>query len=233
MLFLYRERERVDRLKHIELKLYDTGFKYIAGIDEAGRGALAGPVVAAAVILKGIDHFFIADLKDSKKINKEKRGHIFEILKNKSCDIGVGVVKSEIIDKLNIAQATFLAMKRAIMNLKRCPDFILVDAFRIPNLKIPQDNLIKGEDKSISIAAASIIAKVYRDQLMNQTHKNYPVYQFNQNVGYGTKNHLIAINKYGICPLHRVTYKGVTDCSAKKQALLRQKSLFNIEMNPQ
>lgn len=188
------------------------GFRFIAGIDEAGRGALAGPVVAAAVIIKDIDTFFLAYLKDSKRLTKEKRELLFNIIKRNCYDFGIGIVSPEIIDRINIAQASFLAMKRAIKNLKQypdCPDFILVDAFKIPFIKIPQNNLVKGEDKSVSIAAASIIAKVCRDQIMYRNHEKYPFYQFNRNVGYGTKYHLISIKKHGICPLHRKTFKGV------------------------
>ncbi|MBN2394994.1 MAG: ribonuclease HII [Candidatus Atribacteria bacterium] len=207
--FFYLERERVERIKYFEKVLKAEGFDRIAGIDEVGRGALAGPVVAAAVVFDKIDSIFIESLKDSKKIRKAKRESLFEIIKEKSSNIGIGVVSPKIIDKINIAQATFLAMKRAIMNLNILPDYILVDAFKIPHISIPQKNLIKGEDQSISIAAASIIAKVYRDRLMLKHHCEYPFYQFNHNVGYGTKNHLMAIQKYGICPLHRKTFRGV------------------------
>ena len=205
--FFYQERKRIETLKYFERKRFSNGFNYIAGIDEAGRGALAGPVVAAAVIIKEIDSFFIAHLKDSKKLNRAKRESLFEIIKIKSYDIGIGIVGSEIIDKINIAQATFLAMKRAIRDLKRCPDYIMVDAFKIPYIHVPQDNLIRGEDKSVSIAAASIIAKVCRDEIMYGFHEKYPFYQFNQNVGYGTNKHAMAIKKHGICPLHRKTFK--------------------------
>lgn len=207
--FLYQERQRIDKLKYFEKNLYNNGFRYIAGIDEVGRGSLAGPVVAAAVIFPKVDSIFIEHLKDSKKINRNRREHLIKIIKEKSFDIGIGIVSPEVIDKINIAQATFLAMKKAIINLNHCPDYILIDAFKIPSISIPQKNFIKGEEVSISIAAASIVAKVYRDQLMYQYHNQYPFYQFNQNVGYGTKDHLIAIKKYGICFLHRKTFKGV------------------------
>jgi ribonuclease HII len=215
--FLYQERKRIEVLKHFEKKLSIAGFQNIAGIDEVGRGALAGPVVAAAVILQGIDSFFVAHLKDSKKINKAKREYLFDIIKEKSFDLGIGVVSSDIIDRINIAQATFLAMKRAIMNLQHFPDYILVDAFEIPYIHIQQDHFIKGEDISVSIAAASIVAKVYRDQLMSNFHEKYPFYQFNHNVGYGTRDHMMAIQKFGICPLHRKTFKGVLEVPNKKQ----------------
>ena len=184
---------------------------------------MAGPVVAAAVIIKNIDKFFLAHLKDSKKLNKEKRYHLYNILKEKCFDYGIGIVEPEIIDKINIAQASFLAMKRAIVNLKNypeCPNFILVDGFKIPFINIPQNNLIKGEDKSISIAAASIIAKVSRDKIMCENHKRYPCYNFYKNVGYGTFEHLKAIKKYGISPIHRKTFKKVSEniyCKKKSE----------------
>ncbi len=224
--FFYQERKRIERLKYFEKKQFCNGFHYIAGIDEAGRGALAGPVVAAAVVIKEIDSFFLAHLRDSKKLNKVIRERLFKIIKIKSYDIGIGIAGSGIIDKINIAQATFIAMKRAIMDLRRCPDYILVDAFKIPYIHIPQNNLIKGEDKSVSIAAASVIAKVCRDQIMYGFHEKYPFYQFNQNVGYGTKQHIIAIKKYGICPLHRKTFKGVAIDFSKNQELIKQERLY-------
>lgn len=224
--FFYRERERVERLKCFEKRHISNGFYYIAGIDEVGRGALAGPVVAAAVVIKEIDYFYLAYLKDSKKLNRIKRENLFEFIKNKSKDIGIGIVEPDIIDKINIAQATFLAMKRALMNLKRFPDYILVDAFKIPYIRIPQDNLVKGEDKSISIAAASIIAKVYRDRIMYDFNEKYPFYQFDKNVGYGTKNHIMAIKEYGICPLHRKTFKSVLKDIDMNKNTIKQERLY-------
>ena len=194
-----------------------SGFQKIAGIDEVGRGALAGPIVASAVMFHNIESFFADNLKDSKKVTRKRREYLSGIIRAASYDIGIGMVSPEVIDKINIAQATFLAMKRAIMNLNECPDYILVDGFPIPYIRIPQKSIIKGEDKSISIAAASIIAKVYRDKLMSQFHEKYPFYQFNQNAGYGTKSHLWAIKKFGISPLHRKTFKGVMINPARKQ----------------
>ncbi len=207
--YLYQERIRIEKLKTIERKLFQAGFRLIAGIDEVGRGALAGPVVAAAVIIKDIDSFFITDLKDSKKLNNRKREYLSKLIIEKSYDIGIGIIDPDTIDQINILRATLLAMKRAVMSLKYCPDYLLVDALNIPFIDIPQDSIIKGEDKSISIAAASIVAKVYRDNLMKKVHKQYPLYLFNQNMGYGTKNHLIALKIHGICPIHRKSFKGV------------------------
>lgn len=208
---LYQERERIESLKYYEKRCIADGFNYVAGIDEVGRGALAGPVVAAAVVIKDVDEFFLAFLKDSKKLTRKKREELFQLIKYKSNSIGIGIVEPEIIERINVAQATFLAMKRAITSLRQFPDYILIDAFKIPYIKIPQYNIVKGEDKSISIAAASVIAKVYRDKIMQDIHKIYPEYQFDKNVGYGTRKHIMAIKEYGICPLHRKTFKKVLD----------------------
>ncbi|MDD4362774.1 MAG: ribonuclease HII [Atribacterota bacterium] len=195
-----------------------AGYKIIAGIDEAGRGALAGPVVAAAVILNKIDSFYIPDLKDSKKLNKITREKIFQkLLSDLNNIIGIGIVSSKIIDKINIRQASFLAMRRAIFYLGLLPDFLFVDGFKIPFVNIKQIGIVKGEDKSISIAAASVIAKVYRDQLMKKYHNlsGFDKYFFDVNSGYGTKKHTEAIVKFGHCPIHRITFNKVlpnNDC---------------------
>lgn len=207
--FLYQERTRIEKLKIIERRLLLSGYQYIAGIDEVGRGALAGPVVAAAVVLRDIDSFFLTDLKDSKKISKNKREYLSKLIIEKSYDIGIGLANPLTIDRINILKATLLAMERAVRSLSKCADYLLIDALKIPFIEIGQECIFKGEDKSISIAAASVVAKVYRDNLMNKFHKKYPAYQFNQNMGYGTKKHLAAIKTYGICPIHRKTFKGV------------------------
>ncbi|MBP8717785.1 MAG: ribonuclease HII [Candidatus Atribacteria bacterium] len=224
--FLYQERLRIERLKRLEKELSLSGYHYIAGIDEVGRGALAGPVVAAAVVIKEVDSFFVAYLKDSKKINKIRREYVSQLISDKLCDIGIGLVDADTIDRINIAQSTFLAMKRALRSLEQYPDYILVDAFKIPYILTPQDNLIRGEDKSISIAAASVIAKVYRDGIMRKFHEKYPLYQFNKNMGYGTKNHLEAIKENGISPIHRKTFKGVIIDKYKEIKYPKQKSLY-------
>lgn len=209
IIFLYQERIRIEKLKSTELGLLLSGFHRIAGIDEVGRGALAGPVVAAAVVIKNINSFFITGLKDSKKINKTNRECLSKSIIENTCDIGVGLVNSATIDRINILKATLLAMKRAIDSLNQRPDYLLIDALKIPNIGIEQNNMINGEDNSISIAAASVIAKVYRDSLMEKFHNKYPPYLFNKNMGYGTKKYLAAIKEYGICPIHRKTFKGV------------------------
>ena len=179
----------------------------VAGIDEAGRGSLSGPVVAAAVILPC--RLFIPYIKDSKKLSSQKRTELYSSILSKAKDVGIGVIEAKIIDRINIAQASFLAMKKAILDLKEVPDYLLVDGFEIPHLNIFQIPLIKGEDRSISIAAASIVAKVYRDNIMIQYDQKYPQYLFKKNKGYGTKEHLEALLKYGPSEIHRKSYKGV------------------------
>lgn len=225
--YFYQDRKRVENLKYFEKKYIANGYNLIAGIDEVGRGALAGPVVAAAVIIKNIDIFYLALIKDSKKLNKTKREKLSRLILEKSEYIGIGVVAPEVIDRINIAMATFLAMKRAIRGLGKLPSHILVDAFKIPYIDIPQKNIIKGEDKSISIAAASIVAKVYRDKIMYSLHNEHPVYQFDKNVGYGTRNHLTAIKKYGICPIHRKTFKNVADSFNDKTKIIQERFSYS------
>lgn len=204
---LYAERLRIYNLYNYENRLKLEGYSLIAGIDEAGRGSLSGPVVAAAVILPC--RLFIPYIKDSKKLSSQKRTELYCSILNKAKDVGIGVVEAKIIDRINIAQASFLAMKEAILDLKEVPDYVLVDGFKIPQLNISQIPLIKGEDKSISIAAASIIAKVYRDNIMIQYDQKYPQYLFKKNKGYGTEEHLKALLKYGPSEIHRKSYKRV------------------------
>lgn len=204
---LYAERLRIYNLYNYENRLKLEGYSLIAGIDEAGRGSLSGPVVAAAVILPC--RLFIPYIKDSKKLSSQKRTELYCSILNKAKDVGIGVVEAKIIDRINIAQASFLAMKEAILDLKEVPDYLLVDGFKIPQLNISQIPLIKGEDKSISIAAASIIAKAYRDNIMIQYDQKYPQYLFKKNKGYGTEEHLKALLKYGPSEIHRKSYKRV------------------------
>jgi ribonuclease HII len=180
---LYIERKRIYNLYNYENRLKNEGYFLIAGIDEAGRGSLSGPVVAAAVILPC--QLFIPYIKDSKKLTSKKRTELYFSILNKAKYVGIGIVEAKIIDRINIAQASFLAMKKAILDLKKVPDYLLVDGFKIPHLNIHQLPLIKGEDKSISIAAASIVAKVYRDNIMIKYDKKYPQYLFKKNKGYG------------------------------------------------
>jgi len=204
---LYTERIRIYNLYNYENRLKNEGYYLIAGIDEAGRGSLSGPVVAAAVILPC--QLFIPNVKDSKKLTSQKRAKLYYSILNKAKDVGIGIVEANIIDRINIAQASYLAMKKAILELKELPDYLLVDGFKIPHLDISQLPLIKGEDKSISIAAASIVAKVYRDNIMIKYDKKYPQYFFKKNKGYGTKEHLKALLKFGPSEIHRKSYKRV------------------------
>jgi len=204
---LYLERVRIFNLYKYENRFKNKGYSLIAGIDEVGRGSLAGPVVAAAVILP--NQSFIPYIKDSKKLTPQKRAELYYVILEKAIDVGIGIVSANIIDRININQATFLAMKKAIINLKKVPNYLFVDGFKIPQVNIPQLPLIKGEDKSISIASASIIAKVYRDNIMVQYDQKYPQYYFKKNKGYGTKEHLIALKRYGASGIHRKTYRGV------------------------
>ncbi len=196
------EHARLDAMMEYERKYSE--FKYICGIDEAGRGPLAGPIVAAAVILP-VD-CYIEYLNDSKKVSEKRRDQLFDIIKERAVATGVGIASPEMIDDINILQATILAMKEAIDNLLIRPDMLLVDAVHIPDVGIPQVGIVKGDAKSVSIAAASIIAKVTRDRMMVDYDAIYPEYGFAKHKGYGTKQHMEALREYGNCPIHRRTF---------------------------
>ena len=211
----YAERIRIYNLYNYENRLKNEGYSLITGIDEAGRGSLSGPVVAAAVILPC--RLFIPYIKDSKKLTSQKRTELYYSILNSAEDVGIGIVEAKVIDRINIAQASFLAMKKAILDLKEIPDYLLVDGFKIPHLNIFQIPLIKGEDKSISIAAASIVAKVYRDNIMIKYDKKYPQYLFKKNKGYGTEEHLNALIKHGPSEIHRKSFKRVISNKAKNE----------------
>ena len=183
---------------------YQEGYQIIAGIDEAGRGPLAGPVVAAAVILP--PGYLNSEINDSKKLSARKREELYEIINKEAVAIGMMVVDADIIDRVNILQATLQAMRDAVLELPSSPDFLLIDGNqRIPILT-PQKPIVKGDSLSISIAAASIIAKVSRDRIMEMYHRQFPQYNFQQNKGYGTKEHLDAIKQFGICKIHRKSF---------------------------
>lgn len=198
------EYERINRMKEIEKALRRKGYRLIAGIDEAGRGPLAGPVVAAAVILP--EDFFLAGVNDSKKISPQKRELLYQNIKESALCFGVGMVDNPEIDKTNILRATLKAAAMAVEKLKEKPDCLLLDAIKLPCCPIFQQSVIKGDSKCLSVAAASIIAKVTRDRFMDDLHRSYPMYNFLQNKGYGTEEHIEAIHKYGPCPYHRQTF---------------------------
>jgi len=198
-----------------ENKYFNLGANLIGGVDEAGRGPLAGPVIAACVIIDKnfkIDSDDLRLINDSKKLNTKKREKLFGIIKEKTIAVGIGLVNNNDIDKINILQASFLAMRRAIREIKEQPDYILVDgSFKIPKLEIPQTAIIKGDSKVFCIAAASIIAKVTRDYLMGELDKQYPEYCFAKHKGYGTKLHMQKILEYGPSPVHRLSFNPVKE----------------------
>ena len=200
-----KEKERLINLKKIEAEFFDKGIKYIAGIDEAGRGPLAGPVVVASVIMP--EDSMIEGVNDSKKISENKREKLYEIIIKEAITYSVGIVYQEEIDDINILQATKKALTMAVEHLDVKPNVILVDALTgIDTLGIPFESIIKGDAKCYSIAAASIIAKVTRDRIMREWDKVYPEYGFASHKGYGTAKHIAAIKEYGPCPLHRKTF---------------------------
>ncbi|WP_195939740.1 ribonuclease HII [Romboutsia sp. 1001713B170131_170501_G6] len=199
-----REEERLEKINEFESEGYKKGYVYIGGIDEAGRGPLAGPVVASVVVFK--QGTKIEGINDSKKLSEAKREELFDIIKKEALDYGIGIVNNEEIDEFNILNATYMAMKKALNCLKKSPDYLLIDAATIPGVDIAQNPIIKGDSKSISIAAASILAKVTRDNLMYQYDEMYPEYGFKGHKGYGTKEHYEAIEKHGITPIHRKSF---------------------------
>ncbi len=199
------EEERINKMMEFEKALLSKNYNFIAGLDEVGRGPLAGPVVAAAVILP--PNTYISDINDSKKLSAKKREELFHIISNVAIDIGIGVVDNKTIDKINILNATKLAMTKAVNSLKyKKPDFMLIDALNLTDINIEQKSIIKGDSRSISIAAASIIAKVTRDNFMIEYSHKYPQYGFDKHKGYGTDEHYNAIRKSGITNIHRKSF---------------------------
>ena len=200
------EDERLEGMLAYEKECYARGMELIAGVDEVGRGPLAGPVVAAAVILPKACK--IPGLNDSKKIPKSKHKEIYEAVLQNAIAIGIGVKDNQVIDQVNIYEATKLAMMEAIGQLDPQPQHLLIDAMRL-DLPISQTSIIKGDANSLSIAAASIVAKVTRDQMMEEFDKEYPGYDFAQNAGYGTANHLAGLDQLGVTPIHRRSFEPV------------------------
>lgn len=200
-----KEENRLIKLKEIDYGVYEQGFKNICGIDEAGRGPLAGPVVVASAILS--KESMIEGVNDSKKVSEKKREKVFEEIVQNAVSYGVGIIDETIIDEINILQATKLGLTNSIKELKVRPDIILVDALHgIDTVGIPYKSIIKGDALCYSIAAASIIAKVTRDRIMIGYDKIYPEYGFAKHKGYGTQEHISAIKKYGLCPIHRKSF---------------------------
>lgn len=203
---LNAEFARTRNMQKIENENYAAGYVNICGIDEVGRGPLCGPVVAGAVILP--KDCGILYINDSKKLSEKMRDVLYDEISKGAVSWGVGIVPPERIDEINILQATYEAMRIAIENLKVSPDILLNDAVTIPGVEIPQVPIIKGDAKSQSIAAASIMAKVTRDRIMAQYDELYPEYGFARHKGYGTKAHIEALKEYGPCPIHRRTFIG-------------------------
>ncbi|MDB8627166.1 ribonuclease HII [Streptococcus parasanguinis] len=197
---------RLEKMLAYEKELYAQGIDLIAGVDEVGRGPLAGPVVAAAVILPKACK--IPGLNDSKKIPKSKHKEIYEAVFQNAIAIGIGIKDNQVIDQVNIYEATKLAMMEAIGQLEPQPQHLLIDAMKL-DLPIPQTSIIKGDANSLSIAAASIVAKVTRDQMMEEFDCEYPGYDFTQNAGYGTANHLAGLDQLGVTPIHRRSFEPV------------------------
>ena len=198
------EISRIETMKEYERHFKKQGYKMIAGIDEAGRGPLAGPVCAAAVILP--DDAVIEGINDSKKLSEKKREELYDKITDVAIAYNIEMVDEKIIDEINILQATYLAMKNAVSGLSEKADFALIDGNRSEGMEIPYETIVKGDSKSISIAAASILAKVTRDRYITEISDKYPEYNFKKHKGYGTKEHTDAILKYGPCEIHRRTF---------------------------
>ncbi len=197
-----------------ESKARERGYKAIAGIDEAGRGPLAGPVVAAAVVLPF--GYRNGDIRDSKQLTFKQRDRLYRTIREEALGVGLGVVESKVIDRINILQAALLAMKEAVLNLSvppdfHLPDFLLIDGNQKIRIDIEQQTIVDGDNYSISVAAASIIAKVSRDRIMEIYHRQYPQYNFLSNKGYGTREHREAIKTHGCCKIHRTSFRPVRE----------------------
>ena len=200
-----KELERLTKLKEIEKDLYEKGFQKIAGIDEAGRGPLAGPVVVAGVIMP--QNSMIEGVNDSKKVSEKKREKLYDLILEQAICYSVAIIGQDVIDEINILNATKQGVTKVVEGLEVKPNLILVDALtHIDTKGIPYDSIVKGDAKCYNIAAASIIAKVTRDRIMRQWDEDYPQYGFAQHKGYGTAKHIEAIKEYGLCPIHRRSF---------------------------
>lgn len=206
------QREKLAKMRVREDELRSCGYKYIAGVDEVGRGPLAGPVVAAAVVLP--ENFNILGIDDSKKLSEKKREELFDVIKENAVAYGIGMADEKTIDEINILQATKVAMRKALIELDEklrendgsSIDYVLFDAMKIDEVKIPQESIVKGDANVLAIAAASIIAKVTRDRMMVKYAEEYPGYAFEKNKGYGTKAHYEGLHAQGMCPIHRKSF---------------------------
>ena len=209
---LQKQLQRLAEMKQMEQELHEKGFRYIAGVDEVGRGPLAGPVVTAAVVLP--EGFDVPGIDDSKKLSEKRREELYEGIMEKALAVGIGQEEHDVIDEINILQATKRAMREAIEQADQMLqrehggsiDYVLQDAVELPGLTVAQESVIKGDAKVLAIAAASIIAKVTRDRMMVEYAKEYPYYAFEKNKGYGTKAHYEGIREHGMCPIHRKTF---------------------------
>lgn len=201
------EAHRLSEMTLFERALSSYGYRWICGLDEVGRGPLAGPVVTAAVILPS--GFSVAGIRDSKQLTEKQRERLYDKITQEAISIGIGMIDHTVIDEINILQATYLAMKSSLKNLHVQPDYLLIDALTLPDTAIPQKGIIRGDNLSITIAAASIIAKVTRDHLMEEFHREFPEYNFLSHKGYGTEEHLRNLRTYGPCRIHRRTFRGV------------------------
>ena len=200
-----KELERLTKIKEIEKDLYSKGFKNICGIDEAGRGPLAGPVVVAGVIMP--QDSMIEGINDSKKVTEKRREKLYDVIKEEAISYSIAVIDHHIIDDINILNATKQGVTEVVDGLDVKPDLIIVDALTHINTRgIPYEPIIKGDAKCYNIAAASILAKVTRDRIMRQWDERYPQYGFSSHKGYGTAKHIAAIKEYGLCPIHRLTF---------------------------
>jgi ribonuclease HII len=198
-----KEEDRLSAMSFMEYEAYSEGFQLVGGIDEAGRGPLAGPVVAACAILPpGV---LLYKLNDSKKLSALQRDLLFDQIREKALAYGIGIVENDIIDDINIYQATKIAMQKALENMRIQPDYLIIDAVKLP-VEIPQKAVPKADANSVSVAAASILAKVTRDRIMLEMDKVYPEYGFAKHKGYGTEEHINAIKEKGLCPIHRRSF---------------------------
>ncbi len=220
-----REEERIRHMLRFEEMAHDNGFSIVAGVDEAGRGPLAGPIVAGAVVLAHPIH----GLNDSKQLTEAQREHLFAELHRGGHHIGVSIVEAEAIDTMGIQTANYSAMAQAAHRIEPLPQFLLVDGFAIPGCAIPQQRIVKGDCQSLSIAAASIVAKVVRDRIMTELDRRFPEYGFARNKGYGTGEHLDALRKHGPCPVHRTSFAPIS--GIVQQEMFNEAAEGNAEWN--